>query len=57
MRMPPANATAIPAIVSLVGFSFHQSQESRATQTGFVVTRVVEAAIEVKESEVIQVAK
>src|ERR687885_365507 len=57
IKTPPANATAIPRLVSFVGFSFNQSQESRATQTGLVVTRVVEAAIEVKESEVIQQAK
>jgi hypothetical protein len=57
IRTPPANAIPIPSTVNRVGFSLNQSQESKATQTGLVVTRVVEAAIEVKESEVIQVAK
>jgi hypothetical protein len=47
----------MPKIVRRVGLSLNQSQESIAIQTGLVVTRVVEAAIEVKDSELIQVAK
>jgi len=47
----------MPSTVNLLGFSLNHNQQSRATQIGLVLTRVVEAAIEVKERELIQVGK
>ena len=57
MIIPPKRAIPMPIAVSLQGFSPHQNQESNATQMALVVTKVVEATMEVKEREVIQVTK
>jgi len=57
IKIPPQKAIRIPHIVILLGFSLHQSQENNGTQMALVVTKVVEAAIEVKERELVQLAK
>lgn len=57
IKNPPAKDIPIPKIVSLLNFSWNKNRDSKATQIGLVVTKVVDATIEVNAKEEIQLAK